>query len=550
MRFVLAALLAFAQTPATPPPAGSISGVVRDAVSKEPVANVTVLTTIDATYINGVIHEQDGAHDVTSTTDAQGSYSLKDLPPSTYLVMVRGQQAQFSSSRVAVLSSGQDLTLNFAAEMPGTITGVVMDDNKEPIAGAEVHLATREYYLGTIRYFLKKTARTDDQGRYTLGGATPGLPYLVMAQKPLQRAAAISEDPSDPKLRRQAFAPTFYPNSMAVDGGAPLTLRSGERREGVDIRVQRTPSLCVEGTAQPAMTAQVAIVEDQPSIGLSSTGGLSGGYPQVSTGEDGKFRFCGLHAGVYRIMAMLGPRSRTEPPAQYGVTTVTLRDEDVRGVKAPLAPGITLKGEVVWDGPAPEQPLDASATFSINHLYRAQYSGEELSTQAAVPGEFTLHGVEMDEYAVRTRVNAAGVYIKDIVYGGNSVHYTPLRLGSAMGDAGVKVIVARDAGGVAFQVTADGKPVGDGRVYLFPADIRDEAELQARMSGGYIDQNGSYQTGLTLPPGKYYAIALTERLDPTPECMSKLWQARTRAKEVEITAGQTAQVSLEPASIQ
>ena len=91
--------------------------------------------------------------------------------------------------------------------------------------------------------------------------------------------------------------------------------------------------------------------------------------------------------------------------------------------------------------------------------------------------------------------------------------------------------------------------MGEARVYLFPADIRDEAELQARLFSGSPDQSGNYQTGLALAPGKYFAIALRTAVDATPESVGKLWRGRTKAKEVEIAAGQTAQVSLEPASI-
>ena len=242
----LPALLAVAQTqPPTPPPNGSISGVVRDAVSQEPVPNVTVATMVNATWSNGAVFQGRGARQVTSITDAQGRYSLKDLPPSTYSVTAR--ERMISVSRMATLAPGQDLTLDFAEQVPGTIAGTVVDDNKEPMPEVDVFLVTKEYYLGATKYFLKGLVRTDNRGQYAIDRVNPGTPYLIMAQKRTLQLPAIAEDPADPKFRRQAFAPTFYPNSTAMDGGMPVTLRSRERREGVDIRVQRTPSFCVEG---------------------------------------------------------------------------------------------------------------------------------------------------------------------------------------------------------------------------------------------------------------------------------------------------------------
>lgn len=53
-------------------------------------------------------------------------------------------------------------------------------------------------------------------------------------------------------------------------------------------------------------------------------------------------------------------------------------------------------------------------------------------------------------------------------------------------------------------------------------------------NAGSPDQNGNYQTGTALAPGKYFAIALRTPVDATPEAVGKLWQARAKAKEVQI----------------
>jgi len=537
-------VLALAQTG---PSNGSISGVVRDAAGGAPLENVVVSTYVNATWVNGTILTSKDTRQITNPTDRQGRYSLKDLPPGEYNVNARPDHGFFGEWRMVTLAPGQELTLDFAVQSPGTISGRVIDDNKEPVPNMTVYLVTREYFQGALRYFMKGAAQTDDRGNYSIGGVLAGSPYLIMTQKRVQKLAAISEEPADIKLRRRAVASTFYPNSLSAEGGAPITLRSGERREGVDIRVQRTPSYCVEGATAPA--ADVGITEDQPSAGMSSTSGFFVMSPTAQTAEDGKFRFCGLHPGLYRVAARHISRE-SHAPAQFGATVFAITDEDVRGLKATLAPGMTLKGEFAWDGAAPEKPLEASATLSLSHLYSAPYMGEQLSARGDVPSEFTLKDVPLDEYAVRPFINSPGVYVKDVTYGGLSVLHTPLRLGSAIGDAGVKVTLARDGGGAAVTVTEDNKPVGDAHAYIFPADAQTEAELQERIVSGSLDQNGNYQTGLLLAPGKYYAIALRKPVDPSPESIGKLLRARIKAKEVEIAAGQATQVNLEPVSIE
>jgi hypothetical protein len=529
--------------PAGEPPSGSIGGVVRDAESQTPVENVTVFTGVSAA-------KGRPGRQVMSTTDKQGRYALKDLPPAQYTVYTRVRQFGYSDQRMATLAPGQDLTLDFRARMGGTITGTVTDDNKEPMPEVDVYLVTKEYFLGSLRYYLRSSARTDDRGRYAMEGLTPGVPYLIMTRNRVLHPPAISDAPEDQKLRRKAFAPTFYPNATTMDGGAPVTLRSAERREGIDLSVQRTPSYCVEGATQAAVATRLELVEDQPSMGVRSDGGTYFTNPTADTAADGKFRFCGLHPGAYRLTAMQMPKAEREAPLQYGVTAFAIRDEDLHGLKAALAPGADLNGEFVWDGPAPAADSGATANFGLDRLYGWRMGGENLEARGDVPSEFTVKSVPADEYVVRVSVRAPGMYVKDVTYGGNSVMYSPLKMGSAIGDASVKVIVARDAGGAAALVTEEDKPVGDAQVYFFPQDVRNEAELQARIASGATDQNGNYQTGVKLAPGKYYAIAAMTKTDATPESVGKLWRARTKAKEVDIAAGQTAQVSLEPVSIE
>jgi hypothetical protein len=48
-----------------------------------------------------------------------------------------------------------------------------------------------------------------------------------------------------------------------------------------------------------------------------------------------------------------------------------------------------------------------------------------------------------------------------------------------------------------------------------------------------------------LPPGKYLALACDLELDGTAEPILKLWRQRSKAKEVEIGPGETAQITLE-----
>jgi hypothetical protein len=151
----------------------------------------------------------------------------------------------------------------------------------------------------------------------------------------------------------------------------------------------------------------------------------------------------------------------------------------------------------------------------------------------------------MDAYAVRVSGLPRNLYVRDVTYAGRSVMLEPLQLGSAIGNAELRVVVARDGGFLSVRVNdRDGKPVPNPNVFVMPARAGSEVDLASLISYGMADQNGRYESR-ALPPGKYFVLASSLPLDTSPETIGKLLGAKTRAKEVDIGPGATAQVTVE-----
>ena len=123
----------------------------------------------------------------------------------------------------------------------------------------------------------------------------------------------------------------------------------------------------------------------------------------------------------------------------------------------------------------------------------------------------------------------AAVYIKDVTYGDRSILYQSLRVGSALGNASLRVILVRDGGTVS--TTADS-----------------EAIFAAAVKTGKTDQDGVWTSG-TLAPGKYFVLATGETIDHSPETTRKLWKARSRGEEVELAPNGKLSVTLSPKSL-
>lgn len=543
--FIFAAAVALAQTPE---PNASVSGIVKDAATGQPLADYLISTSVNATWSGDTIFTNPNTRQVQSTTDEQGRYRLADLPAGAYRISARPAKASFLNLVTRRITlAGRDLEkVDFAVVVDGTISGRVLDENKEPVPGLRVYLVSREYYLGVLGYFVRYTSKsTDDRGEYQLTNIPAGHPFLLLTEKRDLRIPAHSEVPLDPKLRRRTPMRTWYPNSPVKEGASVIVLRPGEHRERTDIDLRKSQSYCVDGTLEgpqgPAALA-FSIEPLTPSSGTSGSGGMYMSAPGATTGPDGKFRICDLYPGSYRLSV----EARDARPAFFAVAPVTITDRDLHNVKAAASTGLPLEGEVAWDGEAPAEPENAKVSILLQPLLRARNLGEQLDARVTIPGTFRLDALFLDDYTVRTTLNAPGLYIKDVTYAGRSVRFEPLRLGSAMAGAGLRVVVARDAATLGARVAdKEGNPVADIRILMMPAEFNSDGMLAATLVTGQTDQNGQY-TSQPLPPGKYYVAATQAAIDPTPESIGRLWRSRDRFQEVELTPKGTTQVTLQP----
>lgn len=535
MVLVLVALAAAAQdtsTSPTPPPRGMIGGIVRDAATGTPMEGVLL-------FASGT------PNSAQAKTDAEGRYAFRDLEPGQYLL---GAYTRISwGTKSVTLRAGQELdSVEFRLVAYGVIAGTVFDEGKEPLPGIRMWLVHRQYMLGGLRYTLAGATTTDDKGEYRLTSAMADHAYLILAENRAGAIDANSNVPTDPKSRMPALSTTYSPDSTAPDGGQLVVLRAGETREGVDVRMARSPSYCIEGTLDAAGAATFFLVPKQ--FPTSGAGGFVGGIsvsappPSGKTGPDGKLRVCGLRPGEYELTATNWAGNSMN---RFAKMPVIIGDEDVRNIRLVAQSGVLLPGQVTWDGPSSGLTVESKVGIALAPLNRPSLGGEQLSTQSQVPGEFSYPGLLMDAYAVRVSGLPRNLYVKDITYAGRSVLLEPLQLGSAIGNAELRVIVARDGGFLSVRVNdRDGKPVPHPNVFVMPARAGSEAELASLISYGMADQNGRYESR-ALAPGKYFVLASSLPLDTSPETIGKLLRAKTRAKEVDIGASATAQVMVE-----
>lgn len=396
---------------------GSISGVVLDAATGAPMPKVSLSVDTGIRLVNDVLLMSRDSKRITATADAQGRYKLSELPGGQYRVSATGGQTCRDSyiTRDVNLNPGQDLTgADFRLSACGMISGKVLDENKEPLPGITVFLVDSEYFMGTLRHPVKMLTQTDDRGEYVLQ-AEPGRVHLLVALNRVLTIDAISGAPADPALRKQVRAPTYYPESPSIDGAEPVVLRPGEHREGVDIRMRRSPSYCVEGVLKvegvPA-ALPLRLVPTQPSIGMFTEGALVLPQPSGKSGPDGKIRICDLSPGDYELAVTQTSANPAAAPTLYGNRLVTITDRDLRGIEVVAQAGLPLSGSVAWDGTPPDKPPDVQARIVLRPVGTPLMS-QISEARSSIPGKFSFSGLSMEQYLVQAFVPSPEIYVKE-----------------------------------------------------------------------------------------------------------------------------------------
>jgi len=517
---------AMAQTPPSESATASVSGVVKSAASHAPLEGVRV-------YVAG--GNGDG-----ETTGPQGRFEIRKLEAGGHYLSAYDRGRAASGGTYVLLKAGEAATgVEIFLKTGGSISGKVWDEDRKPVSGAAVVLLEPVFEFGRTVYSPLLSARTDREGAYKLSPVPAERGFLLLAKTALQPGEPEGGMPADPEKRPRVAAPTFYQD-------ATVTIGAEEERRGADIEMTSAPSYCMEGTVKMASgtpPSSVRVSERLPLISRSSFA------PVRIAVHDGKFRACGFHPGEYRLDATgnESPGVQTSGIHRYQMDAraeATIGDRDAEEVQVLPRAALTIEGEATLEG---TDRKDVRLRIGLSKM-REQAAADELDSGGGMmmsgvtygdhiqaPGSFRLEQMPPDDYKLEFSELPEGCYVKG----------APLdvQLGEGADDR-LHVAVACDGASLTARVTdGDGNPVSHLKLYLIPADAASPAALQDDLQQAEIENGWSEVK--PLAPGKYLALACDVETDGTAAPIVKLWQARGKAKEIEIGAGQKAQITLE-----
>ncbi len=285
------------------------------------------------------------------TTDAEGRYTLTNIPPGHYQIMViapvfvmQDAGRWWSGKPLDVLAGEFIEDINFELERGGVITGRVTDADGKPVISEFVNLTAEDRNNnGTVGMGNPYMYQTDDRGIYRIYGLSAGH-YRVSVGQGVAGVVGVVRTSGG---ARRIYQRTFYPGTSEMSEARLVEVTPGGEATDIDIALG-TPAKTfkIAGRVVNAETGQ-SVPGITLAVGTMTKGGRASFGNGTQTNERGEFEFGNLMPGHYFIF--LSPRESASE--FYGdSTTFEIKEADVSGVEVKLHRGLTVSGQVVVEG--------------------------------------------------------------------------------------------------------------------------------------------------------------------------------------------------------
>jgi hypothetical protein len=497
----------------------------------------------------------------------------------------------------------------------GSIDGAVLDEAGEPLVGMVV-IAARRSTTGVLVGGPSTT--TDDRGLYHFGTLAPGQYVIVVPQTqvlmPDSTLAAFAANPdargrigsqitsnggpqytgesvtrgrativptgfgfpmsnglapsgsADPAF---AYQTTFFPASTSLSSARPISVASGARHTGIDVRLNPIRTTEVSGVmtdaSGPVPHFAVHLLpagdDGRALFGVASTVTDGSGrftFPQVPPGQ---FTLAAVRAGNSPPARAGGPPPPTpsrvaEASNAWASHPLTVGGDPVRDVALMLRAPVHVRGRIEFQGSSfelvpPRVRQAAVAAIRVPPLIRGRADGGSRVIMSN-DGAFDL-------------VVAPGRYRIGLAPGFPTQFFGPWSLeavsiaGLDIGDAIIDVgttdlseVVMRFTerpAQISGTVQAGGRPDADPAVFMFPKDSTrwpDGRDSITAFRTVRVQNNGAFVIPNVMP-GEYYVAAAPESASGDWPDVPFLQQLAAVASSVQVSAGQTQTVALRPA---
>lgn len=480
-----------------------------------------------------------GGRPLSVNTGVDGRYEIRDLPAGQYTVSAErsgfmtlryGQRRPLEAPRLLKVLDGQTIErIDFALPKTASISGHVMDEVGDSVAGATVFALRSQYWLGRRQLVPAGVpVRTDDTGQFRLPNLAPGNYFVrAMTRDTWTMTRAGRKDV-------MSFLSSYYPGTADATAAQPIAVGAGEQMRNMDFALTPGRTVTLSGTAvdshgRPLMTVAVGQEVIGPSGGSVGTAGNS------PVAADGTFRIRDVTPGEYRLMAV--------GSGEIALLPIVVR-ADIENIALVASAGWSASGSIVTDtGAPPSIPRGrVRLNMSTSAAYRMHMQGEpELRPVINDDWTFSISGIVG---AARLLVNVPdGWMVKSVLQNGRDISEASLEMKTGETLSDVQVIVTNRVTGISGQlINSQGAPV-DGTVIAFSSNAEKWVQDSRVVRAVRPTDDGGFQI-IELPAGEYFIIAVDYVQDGMWNDPEYLESIRRDAQRVMVGDGNTPAVSL------
>ena len=470
----------------------------------------------------------------TAITDDRGRFQFPGLRAGRYTLSATkdawvptsyGAKRPKRPGSAIPISPGQSTHVVIRMLRGSVITGVVLDQNHQPAAQTAVSAMRYVWQNGERRLAAEGAGGVaDDRGVYRIFSLPPG-EYVVRAaaQESAINASATElrvMDERNANERSVSFAPTFYPGTAVATQAATVTVGRAEERTGIDFSLQLIPTARIEGAVS---LPDGAAVPAGTQVNLLAAPQMAGGGPSplrtTRTGSEGTFSFADVTPGIYTVLARAtapGTQPDAPPVIVWASTEVAVDGERISGLSLGLQPGMTMSGQVRFEGTRLKAPTDLhSVRVSLVPVQAEGTVGFSPGTNGIDrDGRFTISGIIPGRYRLHASFpgsgRAGGWQLRAATVAGQDTLDIPITVQPSQSLSGASILFTdrlADLTGIV-QNAAGGAP-NEFTVILFAADHTHWLPRSRRIHAMRPSADGAFAFR-GLPPGDYYVAAIDD----------------------------------------
>jgi carboxypeptidase family protein len=472
--------------PASPHPTGPyrIAGVVVNAKTGSPLAGASVQIQDAKNWqsVRAVTTSDDGHFEFRVMA---GKFGLRGARHG-FITSYYEAHGAFSSAVVTGVGlETEHLRLRLPPD--AVLGGKVLDENGEPVRGADVHIYREDRSTGIGRITSVDTTTTDDQGSYEATPLAQGTYFVAVNATPWYAVHPVTgHDAGVDRSLDVAYPITYYGDVAQPDEATPIPVRGGDHLEA---NIHLSPL--------PALHLTLHFDSDR-GPGPSMLVPTFDGYEEIRSGgaliSPGLYEIIGIAPGKYQVRIPNASGELQEPKEMEiagGIDLDTLSSRPVGSV--------TVTVQMRDGGKVPDQLLLAlRPANSVHQVDWRRVNGNQASFSDVAPGRYDLLAATNDRgYSVVSTssgdAQSSGKTVE--VSSGASLEISASIVG---GMSNIEGVAKRES-----------KPVSGAMIVLVPENPDANQELFRRDES---DLDGTF-TLLNVVPGSYTVVAIEDGWD-------------------------------------